>query len=99
MTASITMEIVVIFVYSDLRELNVNVQMVWSCLLTKRVAYVSAFQFIMKFLVTWYLLHTWKKLVAFWVNYMYIQQRAISLLHQWRSKHTHIKKGFMDFEH
>ena len=97
------MEIVVIFVYSDLRELNVNVQMVWSCLLTKRVAYVSAFQFIhrravMKFLVTWYLLlHTWKKLVAFWMNY--IQQRAISLLHQWRSKHAHVKKEFMDFEH
>ena len=60
MTASITMEIVVIYVYSDLRGLNVNVQMVWSCLLIKRVAYVSAFQFIhrravMKFLVTWYL--------------------------------------------
>ena len=44
--------------------LNVNVQMVWSYLLIKRVAYVSAYQFIhrravMKFLVTWYLLlHT-----------------------------------------
>ena len=92
------MEIVVIYVYSDLRELNVNVQMVWSCLLTKRVAYVSAFQFIIKCLVTrYFLLHTWKKLVAFWVNY--IQQWAISLLHQWRSKDTHVKKGFMDFEH
>ena len=61
MTAIITMEIVVIYVYLDLQELNVNVQMVWSCLLIKRVAYVSAFQFIhrsavMKFLVTWYLL-------------------------------------------
>ena len=37
------MEIVVIYVYSDLRELNANVQTAWSCLLTKRVAYVSAF--------------------------------------------------------
>ena len=52
----------------------------------------------MKFLVIWYLLlHTWKKLVAFWMNY--IQQGAISLLHQWRSKHAHVKKEFMDFEH
>jgi len=37
------MEIVVICAYSDLQELNVNVQMGWSCLLTKRIAYVSAF--------------------------------------------------------
>ena len=37
------MEIVVIYVYSDLWELNVNVQTGWSCLLTRRVAYVSAF--------------------------------------------------------
>ena len=42
MTASITMEIVVISVYSDRQELNVNVQTGWSCLPTKRVAYVSA---------------------------------------------------------
>ena len=57
MTASITMEIVVIYVYSDLRELNVNVQMVWSCLLTKRVAYVSAFQFIHRVAVMKFLLN------------------------------------------
>ena len=46
MTASITMEIAVIYVYTDLRGLNVNVQTAWSCLLTERVADVSAFQFI-----------------------------------------------------
>ena len=40
------MEIVVIYVYTDLRGLNVNVQTAWSCLLTERVADVSAFQFI-----------------------------------------------------
>jgi len=83
MTASITMEIVVICVYSDLRGLNANVQTGWSCLPMKGVAYVSAFQFIhsrvvMKFLVTWYLdLHTRKKLVAFWVNY--INNRQVRL--------------------
>ena len=65
------MEIVAIYAYTDLRELNVNVQTVWSCLLTKRGAYVSAFQFIheravIKWLVNWYLdLHTRKKPVAF----------------------------------
>ena len=57
MTASIRTEIVVIYVYSDLRELNVNVQMVWSCLLTKRVAYVSAFQFIHRMAVMKFLLN------------------------------------------
>ena len=82
MTASITMEIVVIYVYTDLPELNVNVQTVWSCLLTKRGAYVSAFQFIhgryvIKLLVNWYLyLHTRKKPVGFLVHY--IQQWASS---------------------
>ena len=68
------MEIVVIYVYSGLWELNAHVQMGWSCLLTKGIAYVSAFKFIcsraiMICLVTWYLdHHTRKKFVTFCVN-------------------------------